>query len=281
MKVLNEEDYLKIESAIYYIKRNYDRNISLLELANHVGLSQSYFQKLFTKWAGISPKKFQQFISVESAKRILKNEKLPLLEAAHKIGLSGTGRLYDLFMNIEGMTPGEYKNGGKNLTINYSLDTTFFGSVFIASTAKGICFLIFEKNIKKGINLLKKMFPNAQLKNQKDNLQKSALSLFQKECSSLNEIKLHLRGTEFQLKVWQALLSIPLGSLTTYSDIASFIGKPRASRAVGSAVGKNPVGLLIPCHRVIMKNGDFGNYMWGAKRKTVIIEWEGVKNDPY
>ncbi len=271
--------YNRIAEAIEYISSNFRLQPNLDEVAAQVHLSPAHFQRLFTEWAGTSPKKFLQYISVEHAKKILEKERATLFDTAYETGLSSTSRLHDLFVNIEGMTPAEYKNGGKNLSINYSFAQSPFGSLIVASTAKGVCYMAFEEEEDKALNNLKSKFPNAAFRQMLDLTQQNALFIFQNDWSKLPEIKLHLKGTDFQLKVWETLLKIPMGQLSTYGSIAGSIGNPKASRAVGTAIGHNPVAFLIPCHRVIQSTGMFGGYMWGATRKTAIIGWEGVKTE--
>ena len=273
-------NYNRIADAIDYIKINFKEQPNLDEVAEKVHLSPFHFQRLFTEWAGTSPKKFLQYISIEHAKKILKeNNHATLFDAAFDTGLSGTSRLHDLFVNIEGMTPAEYKNGGKNLFINYSFAESPFGNIIVASTEKGVCFMAFSENEEKGFSDLKHKFPNAAFSQKLDLAQQNALFIFQNDWSKLSEIKLHLKGTDFQLKVWETLLKIPMGQLSTYGSIAQQIEKPNASRAVGTAIGSNPVAFLIPCHRVIQSTGTFGGYMWGNTRKTAIIGWEGVQSN--
>lgn len=271
-------NYNRIAEAIDYIKINFREQPNLDEVAEKVHLSPFHFQRLFTEWAGTSPKKFLQYISVEHAKKILKeNSQVTLFDTAYETGLSGTSRLHDLFVNIEGMTPAEYKNGGKNLFINYSFAESPFGNIIVASTEKGVCFMAFSKDEEAGFEDLKYKFPNAAFSRKPDSAQQNALFIFQNDWSKLSEIKLHLKGTDFQLKVWETLLKIPMGHLSTYGSIAQQIEKPNASRAVGTAIGNNPVAFLIPCHRVIQSSGTFGGYMWGNTRKTAIIGWEGAQ----
>lgn len=279
METQNQLNYDRIAKAIEYIKENFKSQPSLDEIADKVHISQSHFQKMFTNWAGTSPKKFLQFISIEHAKKILKEEQATLFDTAHETGLSSTSRLHDLFINIEGMTPMEYKNGGKNLQINYSFAESPFGSLIVASTPKGICYMAFEENDEVALKNLQDKFPNAAFQRKLDLMQQNALFIFQNDWSKLNKIKLHLKGTDFQLKVWESLLKIPMGGLSTYGRLAESIGNPNASRAVGTAIGSNPVAYLIPCHRVIQSTGNFGEYMWGSTRKTAIIGWEGAKVD--
>jgi len=271
----NEQvNYHRIAVAINFIKLHFKEQPSLDEIAAVVGVSRFHFQRLFSDWAGVSPKKFIQYLSLEHAKQLLKNNHATLLDAAYETGLSGTGRLHDLFINIEGMTPGEYKNGGASLSINYCLAESPFGQIIVASTNKGICHMSFEEDENRALFNLKARFPHAAYHQVVDQLQQNALFIFQKDWSQIEQIKLHLNGTDFQLKVWETLLKVPLGSLTTYGAIAKCISKPRASRAVGTAIGNNPVGFLIPCHRVIQKSGNIGGYKWGDTRKSAIIGWE-------
>jgi AraC family transcriptional regulator of adaptative response/methylated-DNA-[protein]-cysteine methyltransferase len=267
----------RIAKAIDYIRENFKSQPNLDEVAAAVHLSPFHFHRIFQEWAGTSPKKFLQFISIEHAKKILIDKRATLADAAYETGLSGTGRLHDLFIKIEGMTPAEFKNGGENLEIKYSYTDSPFGDILIASTAKGICHMAFVESEQIGFKNLKDKFPNAFFEKKQDLIQQRALFIFQIDQSKLSEIKLHLKGTEFQLKVWDALLKIPSGNLCTYGSIAKMIGNPKASRAVGSAIGDNPVAFIIPCHRVIQSNGQLGNYMWGQSRKTAIIGWEGSK----
>jgi AraC family transcriptional regulator of adaptative response/methylated-DNA-[protein]-cysteine methyltransferase len=273
-------NYNRIAAAIEYIKTHFKTQPNLDEVAEKVHLSPSHFQRLFTEWAGTSPKKFLQYISVEHAKKTLKdNQQATLFDAAFDTGLSGTSRLHDLFIKIEGMTPAEYKNSGKNLAIRYSFAQSTFGNIIVASTSKGICFMAFAEDEIAGLIALQQQFSNATFEQKSDDAQQNALAIFQNDWSTLSEIKLHLKGTDFQLKVWETLLKIPMGQLATYGTIAQKITKPNASRAVGTAIGSNPVAFLIPCHRVIQSTGTFGGYMWGNTRKTAIIGWEGAQSD--
>jgi AraC family transcriptional regulator of adaptative response/methylated-DNA-[protein]-cysteine methyltransferase len=270
-------NYKRIAEAIEYIKTNFKEQPKLDDVAKKVHLSPFHFQRLFSEWAGTSPKKFLQYTTVAYAKTLLKENQATLFETAYESGLSGTGRLHDLFINIEGMTPAEYKNGGKDLAINYSFAESLFGTILVASTEKGICHMAFADDEAVAFSLLQKQFPNAHFRQITDLIQQNALYIFTHDWTKLNQIKLHLKGTDFQLKVWETLLKVPMGQLTTYGAIASKIEKPNASRAVGTAIGNNPVAFLIPCHRVIQSTGVFGGYMWGTTRKTAIIGWEGTQ----
>ncbi len=295
MKTQEETNFSRIAAAIDYINSNFKTQPGLEEVAEKINLSPFHFQRLFTEWAGVSPKKFLQYLTVEHAKKILKENQATLFDAAFETGLSGTGRLHDLFINIEGMTHGEYKNGGENLVVNYSFADTPFGRILVASTAKGICHIAFaagedeelatnrseltdqQTSLNEDLSVLKMKFPNAVYKQLVDAAQQNVLSIFTQDWSGLGQIKLHLKGTEFQLKVWETLLKIPSGQLTTYGSIAKSIGLPAASRAVGTAVGANPVAFLIPCHRIIQSTGILGQYHWGSTRKQAMIGWEAAR----
>lgn len=277
---MNEQqqlDYRRIAEAIDYIRLNFKHQPELDEVAQKIFLSPYHFQRMFSEWVGVSPKKFLQYISLEYVKGILKNTRATLFEAAHEAGLSGTGRLHDLFVNIEGMTPGEYKNGGEQLSIHYSFAESPFGNVLVASTPKGICHMAFADEDTEALEALRAQFPRASFRQMTDLIQQNALQIFQLDWRKLQTVKLHLKGTPFQIKVWETLLQIPLGGLSSYHDIAKIIEQPGASRAVGTAIGSNPVAYLIPCHRVIKADGDIGNYHWGPSRKTAMIGWEAAQ----
>ena len=276
MNTQEKINYDRIAEAINYIKLNFKNQPNLDDVAEKVHLSPFHFQRLFTDWAGISPKKFLQYLSLDYAKNLLKDKQATLFDTAFETGLSGTGRLHDLFINIEGMTPAEYKNGGKELDINYSFAESPFGNIIVASTPKGICYMAFADDREDAFSKLQEQFPNATYTQVVDVAQQDALHIFKKDWSELSKIKLHLKGTSFQLKVWETLLKIPMGDLSTYSDISKQIHQPNASRAVGSAIGANPVAFLIPCHRVIKSTGESGGYHWGPTRKSAIIGWEAA-----
>lgn len=277
--IQDEVNYARIAEAIRFIRDNRKEQPGLKTIAEAVNMSPFHFQRIFKEWAGITPKQFLQYLNIEYAKRILQQTHASLFDTALEVGLSGTGRLHDLFITIEGMTPGEYKNGGENLLINYSFDTTPFGDILIASTPKGICSMEFADDHIQAFSSLQRKFPHARFNQILDSVQQNALFIFTQDWSKLSEIKLHLKGTEFQMKVWEALLKIPMGGMTTYGDIAASIKNPRACRAVGTAIGENPVAFLIPCHRVIRATGEIGNYHWGEIRKTAIIGWEAAKQE--
>ena len=281
----DSRDYERIEAAILFIKENFQQQPSLDEIAAHVHLSPFHFQRLFTDWAGISPKQFLQYTSINYAKQILKESQSTLLEVSEETGLSGTGRLHDLFIKIEGMTPGEYKKGGESLTIYYQYVQSVFGLVLVASTDKGICYKGFvAEDKRKTFEELLQRFPQATFIEAEKELHSHVVNFgkfdsYNCGSDSFNDgmINLHIKGSEFQLNVWEALLKIPLGQLNTYGNVADIIKRPKASRAVGTAIGSNPVAFLIPCHRVIRASGVSGGYMWGQERKSAMLGWEAAQ----
>ncbi|MEX0823669.1 MAG: methylated-DNA--[protein]-cysteine S-methyltransferase [Balneolaceae bacterium] len=270
-------NYERIEKAIRFLDENYQHQPSLQEVAKQLHLSRFHLQRMFKEWAGVSPKKFLQFISLAHARKLLR-ENRTLEDVSYNTGLSGTGRLHDLFVNIVSMTPGEFKEGGNGLNIEYQFYDSLFGKALIASTSKGVCFLSFVSDDKRVVKELFDEYPKAEFTEKSTVFHQDALEFLQRHQEDPSEITLHLSGTPFQLNVWKALLTIPSGSLRTYSDIAEQIDNPKANRAVGSAVGKNPVSFIIPCHRVIRSTGVIGNYRWGSVRKKAMIGWEGAKN---
>lgn len=267
--------YNKVATALNYIDTHLTEQPDLNTIAEAVGVSPYHFQKIFSEWAGVSPKKYLQFLSLNYAKTLLPQQNLA--DTAFDVGLSGTGRLHDLFVNIEGMTPNEYKNGGENLAVNYHFAETHFGDIFVASTPKGVCHLAFADERETALAELRQRFPNAYLSEQSDKFQHAALCVFYSDWNDLSQVKLHLKGTDFQLKVWNALLKIPQGRLSSYGALAKQLENPNAFRAVGTAIGKNPVAFLIPCHRVIQASGHTGQYRWNSTRKKAIIGWEAAK----
>lgn len=267
------QHYKLIEQAIQYIETHVQRQPELDEIASAIGLSEFHFQRLFTSWTGISPKRFMQFLTKEHAKQLLSQSE-NLLATTHKVGLSSLGRLHDLFVNTEAVTPGEYKTGGAGLTISYGIHPSPFGKVLIAATERGICNLSFiNAGEGKAIDALVASWQQAEMVEDHSTTAPLVTRIFS-DLGMDTPLKLHLRGTNFQIKVWEALLSIPSGALTTYEHIAEQIGSPKAVRAVGTAIGHNPIAYLIPCHRVIRKSGEFGNYLYGSARKKVILARE-------
>ena len=269
-----EDHYLyhTIEKAIAYIRVNYQQQPNLDELADVVHLSKFHFQRTFQNWVGISPKEFLQFTTIEHAKKcLLKGQST--LQTAYETGLSGNSRLHDLFIKIESCTPGEFKNKSKGLTILISEFDTPFGKAAVAETEKGISNMIFGSTDELGTI---EYYKNASIKNQPGKYGELVRNYFSTWKPPESPIHLDLIATPFQIQVWKALLSIPPANLAAYQDIAGIIHQPKAVRAVGTAIAKNPVAYLIPCHRVIRSNGDFGNYLWDAERKVIINAWESV-----
>lgn len=273
----SSEDYLRIEQAILYLENHYKDQPELGEVAANIGLSEYHFQRLFTRWAGVSPKRFLQFLTKEGAKDLL-NRSENLLDTTHQVGLSSLGRLHDLFVTAEAVTPGEYKSHGAGVTIRYGIHPTPFGKCLIATTERGICHLSFVQTSEgDAIDQLVSDWKQATMIEDYRSTVQLIEPIFDLRYSHRGKpLNIHLRGTNFQLKVWEALLQIPVGEVTTYAGIASRIGNPNATRAVGTAVGHNPIAVLIPCHRVIRKVGEFGNYRYGTLRKKALLAREFV-----
>ncbi len=271
-RTLND-DYPLIEQAILYLEKNYKSQPSLAEVSENVGMSEFHFQRVFTRWAGISPKRFLQFLTKENAKDLL-DQSENLLDTTYQVGLSSLGRLHDLFVTTEAVTPGEYKSRGTGLTIRYGIHPTPFGKCLIGTTDRGICHLGFVQSSEgDAVDQLVSEWKQARMIEDFRSTAPLVEPIF--DLSRRKEaLRVHLRGTNFQLKVWEALLNVPTGSVTTYANIARQIGNPNALRAVGTAVGHNPVPVLIPCHRVIRKLGEFGNYRYGAARKKALLARE-------
>ena len=251
-------------------------NLSLDELAAHLSMSPGHFQRLFSTWVGVSPKRYQQYLTLDHARSLLA-DRFTTLNTAHEVGMSGTGRLHDLFQKWEAMTPGEYARKGAGLTISYGWFDSPFGRVLAMGTEKGLCGLAFsdEAGDQAAMDDLKSRWPEARFVDQSSALKKWVDAAF----GGAGKASLFLVGAPFQIKVWEALLAIPSGHVTTYGEIARAIGNPRAVRAVGTAVGRNPVSFLIPCHRAIRKSGGLGGYHWGLPVKRAILAWEGARAD--
>ncbi len=272
-------NYDKIAAIIDYIKTDLKSPSNFDEISKKINSSPFNIEQLFDEWAGISSEKFIQYISIAHVKQLLKQNEVSIFDAPLIKGLSGTNDLHKLIINLEPMSPHDYKNGGQNLRIHYSFSECQFGSLLIASTHIGICYLAFYTNTDIAFANLNARFPNATCNQKTDTTQKHTLSIFSENCSALGIIKLHVKGSCFELKVWERLLKLPMGQLASYGNIALQIGQPKASRAVGTAIGKNPIAFLIPCHRVIQANGHLGGYRWGTTRKTAIIAWESAKSN--
>ena len=255
---------------------------SLQELANLAGMSPHHFQRVFKSWVGLSPKQFLKYLTLEYAKSLL-DEDHSVLDTALRSGLSGPSRLHDLFVSIESVTPGQYKAGGMQLDITFGIHPSPFGWVALAQCERGLCgcFFLPQADEQLARTTLRGYWPRAGA--QRNDALTEALSdkLFGKEgMVSIAKLPLFVRGTPFQVQVWRALLQIPAGCLTTYSDVAKKIGRPKASRAVATAIGNNPISWIIPCHRVIAKGGNLGGYRWGLPRKKVMLGWEASRADP-
>jgi AraC family transcriptional regulator of adaptative response/methylated-DNA-[protein]-cysteine methyltransferase len=268
-------DYEKIAGVIRYLDRDHGAQPDLQTLAKHAGLSESHFHRLFSNWAGVTPKDFLQCLTLARAKQLLRDGE-SVLNAALDAGLSGPGRLHDLCVTLEAASPGELKSGGAGWTILFGFAETPFGKCLIAESPRGICHLSFGDDEKSAVAELKKEWPNAELKHDDPVAKKIAGKIFARRNNSdaISPLRAFVRGTPFQVRVWRALLQIPPGSLTSYGRLANAIGKPTASRAVGAAVGQNPLAYLIPCHRVIRETGVFGHYHWDPIRKRAMIAWE-------
>jgi AraC family transcriptional regulator of adaptative response/methylated-DNA-[protein]-cysteine methyltransferase len=268
--------YESIKTVIEHIVTNKLNSHSLEELAHSLRVSPGHLQKVFTNWVGVTPKQFGRYLSLQYSKELLKENKI--VRTSVKAGLSSSGRLHDLFVDIEAMTPGDYQNNGANLIIKYSTFETRFGLCLVASTPRGVCNVLFADSKKEAVTDLKSRFSNAKFIEKQDAPHRAVESYF-KGITPKTKIKLHLHGTNLQLKVWEALLSIPEGSITTYGQIAQKIGNKKASRIVGGAVGSNPVGYLIPCHRVLKSTGEISGYRWGVERKRVMLGFEALRKN--
>jgi AraC family transcriptional regulator of adaptative response/methylated-DNA-[protein]-cysteine methyltransferase len=270
------QDYQLVERAIWYLLQNYHNQPGLQEIADSVGMSEYHFQRLFTRWVGISPKRFLQYLTKEHAKDLL-NQSSDLLGAAYQTGLSGLGRLHDLFVTCEAVTPGEYKNRGAGLAIEYGFYPSPYGDCLVATTDRGICSLAFIEagDRSKAVSEIQAQWNHATLVENPHSAKQYIYQIFSLlNIRGTNPIPVYLSGTNFQIKVWEALLRIPSGQVVSYEELAMTVGAPRASRAVGNAVANNPIPVLIPCHRVIRKAGDFGKYRYGTPRKMAMLGWE-------
>jgi AraC family transcriptional regulator of adaptative response/methylated-DNA-[protein]-cysteine methyltransferase len=268
------QDYQRIEKAIQFIETHFQTQPSLAEIAAAVNMSEHHFQKVFSRWVGISPKRFMQYLSKETAKVYL-SQSQSVLSAAHNSGLSGPGRLHNLFIYTEAVSPGEYKNHGKGLEIFYGFHPTPFGDCLVALSKRGVTNLMFvNNNVEQVMSELKQRWRNAHLIPDQKRSGQAVRRIFPSDNPLAAPLHLHIKGSNFQIKVWEALLSLPAGILVTYEDIAQRIEKPRAVRAVATAIGNNPIAYLIPCHCVIRKSGDFNQYRWGSIRKKIMIAWE-------
>lgn len=274
-------DYDRIAQAIMFINRKTEEQPTLDQIAAHVNMSSYHFQRMFCQWVGVTPKKYLQILTVERAKLLL-SESQSLIEVSDSLGLSSGSRLYDHFVNLEAVTPGEFKKQGKGLLIKYGLHITPFGIVFIGVTLRGVCQLSFmddEADSHQHLMLLRQRWPMAEIVEDAMSTEALVTRIFSHHRAIDKPLSLFVVGTNFQVSVWRALLQIPQGDLCSYGQVAAAVGKPKASRAVGTAIGANPIAFIIPCHRVIQQSGKIGGYHWGITRKHAIHAWESARNE--
>ena len=267
-------DYRRIETAINYLETHHREQPDLQSVAAATNLSEYHFQRLFSRWVGISPKRFLQFLTKEHAKQLLAQSH-SVLDASFESGMSGPGRLHDLFVQCEAVTPGEYKQHGAGIDIQYGFHPSPFGECLLAVSDRGITNLMFVRETSKNLlDELQHRWKHANLVQNQSRTGEMLQHIFRDDQTPQAPLHLYLKGTNFQMKVWEALLRIPSGQVISYEAIATAINQPTAVRAVASAVGKNPVAYLIPCHRVIRKSGAFNEYRWGSARKKAMLLWE-------
>lgn len=278
-RALSMSDYERIEKAIAYLVAHVSEQPSLDDVAAHVHLSPFHFQRLFCQWAGTTPKRFLQVLTLERSKMLLA-ESRSLLDVSQDIGLSGSSRLHDHFVQLEAVTPGEHKQQGKDVQIDYGVHDTPFGALFVAQTSRGICrasFIDFS-SLENEILALQTAWPFSQIKHNAGATQYVLDAMFHPEkLNKQGPLSVYVSGTNFQIAVWRALLNIPSGVITSYSHIATAVGRPQSSRAVANAIGANPIAFLIPCHRVIRQSGALGGYRWGISKKQIIQTWEQLQ----
>jgi AraC family transcriptional regulator, regulatory protein of adaptative response / methylated-DNA-[protein]-cysteine methyltransferase len=276
------DDYAVVSGVIELLTEDYQSQPSLEEIASEMGREPLELQKTFTRWAGLSPKGFLQAVTLDHAKRLLGDEKLPLLETSLELGLSGPGRLHDLFVTHEAMSPGEWKEKGRGLSIRYGFHNSPFGRALLMATDRGLCGVAFSDESKGGDDFaladMAERWPNAVYSRDDEAVLPYAQRIFDPERWMASEpLRVVLIGTDFQIRVWEQLLEIPMGKLCAYSDIARKIGSPQASRAVGAAVGRNPISFVVPCHRAIGRSGALTGYHWGLTRKRAMLGWEAAR----
>ncbi|RXK11469.1 6-O-methylguanine DNA methyltransferase [Halarcobacter mediterraneus] len=270
------ENYKKIEEVIKYIDENFKDQPSIDTIAKYIGMSKYHLIRVFKEYVGVTPIQFLQSVTLNYAKEHLKESK-SILDSALDIGLSSSSRLHDLFVNIIGVTPKEYKSLGENVEITYGFGNTPFGNALVAITKRGICYLgFYDDSSKESVyTRFKEVWAKAELKEDNKKADEVLNSIFIKKDKKFN---LYVKGTNFQINVWKALINIPDGSIATYSDVAKYLNKPKSVRAVASAIGSNPIGFLIPCHRVLGKSGAMTGYRWGIERKKILVAYEALKN---
>lgn len=287
-------DYRRVEKAIRLLEDRFREQPTLEDLADHLKLSPCHVQRLFKRWAGVSPKRFLQYVTLEHAKRLLRGSDT-VLQASWGAGLSGPGRLHDLAVTLEGVTPGELRSGGEGVSLRWGIHPTPFGPAFLAVTERGVTSLAFvpSEGPEPLIESLGRSWPGSRLREAPEETGPVARRIFgsSDEATSLarsplleprpnggpTALRLRVQGTNFQIRVWEALLRIPPGTAVTYGDLTTALDRPGAARAVGNAVGRNPVAVLIPCHRVLRRSGEFGGYRWGTARKKALLAWESAR----
>jgi len=269
-------DYARVARAISYLRERSTQQPQLDEVAEHVGLSPYHFQRLFSRWAGVSPKRFLQFVTVEHAKALLGADR-SVLDTTFATGLSSPSRLYDLFVAAEAVTPGEYKSGGAGIDIRYGFAGSPFGRCLVARSPRGLVALSFAAEPRAASERLCSLWHGASLCRDDAVAAQTVAEVFDRDPAAPVSQRLLLRGTNFQMRVWRALLEIPFGDVTTYGRVAGRVCTPAAARAVGNAVGANPIAYLIPCHRVIRADGEIGQYRWGRERKASMLGWEQAR----
>lgn len=271
-----EDHYRRIAGAIEYLAHHRTEQPSLSDLAAQLDLSESHLQRLFSRWAGISPKRFLQHLTVEQAKRSMQHTG-DLLGLSLQVGLSGPGRLHDLFVNMEALSPGEFKRAAAGLTVSFGIGMTPFGAATIAFTARGICHLAFNTVLEQEYAQLRQRLPGACWQRDDEASQALLRQVFHPARSGADGLSVLVSGSNFQIQVWRALLRIPFAGLLSYRQLATLLGRPEAARAVGTAIGRNRIAYLIPCHRVLRESGEIGGYYWGSARKLAITGWEAAQ----
>lgn len=272
----SQSDYVHVKQAVEYLSQSWRDQPSLDDIARHTGLSPTHFQKLFTRWAGISPKQFIQAITLDHARDLLRDA-ASVLDATYEVGLSGPGRLHDLFVTHEAMTPGVYKAKGEGVEIQYGFHASPFGKALLMVTEHGLAGLAFadEGDERSALDDMMSRWPHAAYRKDANATAAYAGRIFDPgQWHEETPLRVVMIGTDFEIRVWETLLKIPLGAMTTYSNVAEHIGKPTAARAVGGAVGRNPISFVVPCHRVRGKSGGLCGYHWGLTRKQAILGWE-------
>lgn len=274
------QDYQRIEKAIRYLCEHRLTQPSLTQLADHLHLSEAHLQRIFTRWAGVSPKRFLQYLTKEHAKKLLRTHTVS--ETALAAGLSGSSRLHDLMLSYESVTPGEYQQQGQQLLIEWGIHASPFGKCFIAVTQRGICFLAFFESEQEFAQIeadFHAEWGQARIKHNDAAVRHWVQAIFKFDSDPKQPLHLILKGSAFQLKVWEALIRIPSGTLYSYAEVAQAVAKPTAVRAVASAIARNNIGYLIPCHRVIRSTGEVNQYRWGSPRKQALLAWEAAQTD--